>query len=134
MPFVFLTLLCLSYLHCLWPPFYRSHYSISLNSIEVGNSVLQLSSGAFDSGDDKGVIVDSGTTLVYLPGSVYKPLISEVNYKLFSFCIVEKKYVYFYYKVSEHFVFFFGQILASHPELTLHKVQDSFTCFRYYDR
>ncbi|KAJ0237223.1 Eukaryotic aspartyl protease family protein [Hirschfeldia incana] len=78
-----------------------AHYSVSLNSIEVGNTVLQLSSGAFDSGDDKGVIVDSGTTLVYLPGSVYKPLISE--------------------------------ILASHPELTLHRVQDSFTCFRYTD-
>ncbi|KAF3585287.1 hypothetical protein F2Q69_00032539 [Brassica cretica] len=78
-----------------------AHYSVSLNSIEVGNSVLQLSSGAFDSGDDKGVIVDSGTTLVYLPTAVYNPLINE--------------------------------ILASHPELNLHKVQDAFTCFRYTD-
>ncbi|CAN6889135.1 unnamed protein product [Brassica oleracea] len=78
-----------------------AHYSVNLNSIEVGNSVLQLSSGAFDSGDDKGVIVDSGTTLVYLPTAVYNPLINE--------------------------------ILASHPELNLHKVQDAFTCFRYTD-
>ncbi|KFK37696.1 hypothetical protein AALP_AA3G017000 [Arabis alpina] len=79
-----------------------AHYSVNLNSIEVGNSVLELSSGAFDSGDDKGVIVDSGTTLVYLPDAVFKPLMNE--------------------------------ILASHSELTLHTVQDSFTCFHYTDK
>lgn len=74
---------------------YRAHYSVSLNSIEVGNSVLQLSSGAFDSGDDKGVIVDSGTTLVYLPTAVYNPLINEVNTIVFFI-----KYVSFTIKVS----------------------------------
>ncbi|CAH2055272.1 unnamed protein product [Thlaspi arvense] len=79
-----------------------AHYSVNLKSIEVGNSVLELSSGAFDSGDDKGVIVDSGTTLVYFPDAVYKPLMSE--------------------------------ILASHPGLTLHKVQESFLCFHYIDK
>lgn len=58
--------------------FYRAHYSVNLNSVQVGNSVLEYSTGAFDSGDEKGVIVDSGTTLVYLPDGVYKPLMSEV--------------------------------------------------------
>ncbi|CAA7038543.1 unnamed protein product [Microthlaspi erraticum] len=79
-----------------------AHYSVNLNSIQVGDSVLKISSGAFDSGEEKGVIVDSGTTLVYLPDGVFKPLMS--------------------------------QILASHPELTLHTVQDSFTCFHYTDK
>ncbi|KAG7575741.1 Xylanase inhibitor C-terminal [Arabidopsis thaliana x Arabidopsis arenosa] len=79
-----------------------AHYSVNLNAIEVGNSVLKLSSDAFDSGDDKGVIIDSGTTLVYLPDAVYNPLMN--------------------------------QILASHQELNLHTVQDSFTCFHYIDK
>ncbi|KAL0691909.1 hypothetical protein Bca4012_091589 [Brassica carinata] len=47
------------------------HYSVSLTSVEVGNSVLQLSSG-------EEVIVDSGTTLAYLPNSVYMPLMNEI--------------------------------------------------------
>ncbi|KAJ4886298.1 Eukaryotic aspartyl protease family protein [Raphanus sativus] len=46
------------------------HYSVSLTSVEVGDSVLQLSSGE--------VIVDSGTTLVYLPASVYMSLMNEI--------------------------------------------------------
>lgn len=51
---------------------HRDHYSVSLASVEVGNSVLQLSSG-------EEVIVDSGTTLAYLPNSVCMPLMNEVN-------------------------------------------------------
>ncbi|RID81277.1 hypothetical protein BRARA_A03869 [Brassica rapa] len=47
------------------------YYSVSLTSVEVGNSVLQLSSG-------EEVIVDSGTTLAYLPNSVYMPLMNEI--------------------------------------------------------
>lgn len=68
----------LNFLHCL-QLFHRAHYSVNLNAIEVGNSVLELSSNAFDSGDDKGVIIDSGTTLVYLPDAVYNPLLNEVS-------------------------------------------------------
>lgn len=60
--------------------FHRDHYSVSLTSVEVGNSVLQLSSG-------EEVIVDSGTTLAYLPNSVYMPLMNEVNAIIIFFCI-----------------------------------------------
>lgn len=42
--------------------------------------VLQLSSG-------EEVIVDSGTTLAYLPNSVYMPLMNEVNAIIIFFCI-----------------------------------------------
>lgn len=82
-------------------PFYRAHYSVNLNSIEVGNSVLKLSSGAFDSGDDKGVIVDSGTTLVYLPDAVYKPLMNEVK----AISVTCEFLFVFYYKVLDTFFF-----------------------------
>ncbi|KAL0720052.1 hypothetical protein Bca4012_069376 [Brassica carinata] len=51
------------------------HYSVNLTSVEVGDSVLQLSPAAFDS---RGVIVDSGTALVYLPDSVYMSLMNKI--------------------------------------------------------
>lgn len=65
--------------------FFRGHYSVNLTSVEVGDSVLQLSPAAFDS---RGVIVDSGTALVYLPDSVYMSLMNKVNtITVFSFTV-----------------------------------------------
>ncbi|KAL0858157.1 hypothetical protein Bca101_063311 [Brassica carinata] len=63
-----------SFAHCLdnkngW------RWCVNLTSVEVGDSVLQLSPAAFDS---RGVIVDSGTALVYLPDSVYMSLMNKI--------------------------------------------------------
>ncbi|KAG8501781.1 hypothetical protein CXB51_004717 [Gossypium anomalum] len=46
--------------------------------IEVGGDLLRLPSDIFDSGDQKGTIVDSGTTLAYLPTSIYEPLMTKI--------------------------------------------------------
>ncbi|KAK7278292.1 hypothetical protein RJT34_23318 [Clitoria ternatea] len=55
-----------------------SHYNVVLKNIEVDSDILQLPSDIFDSGNGKGTVIDSGTTLAYLPGIVYDELISKV--------------------------------------------------------
>jgi hypothetical protein len=51
---------------------------VVLKNIEVDGDVLQLPSDIFDSGNGKGTIIDSGTTLTYLPVIVYDELMSRV--------------------------------------------------------
>ena len=49
-----------------------------MKALEVGDALLDLKSGIFDSGD-KRTIVDSGTTLAYLPSTIYEPLMTKVS-------------------------------------------------------
>ncbi|XXG46891.1 hypothetical protein AAC387_Pa02g1619 [Persea americana] len=56
----------------------QPHYNLNLKAIEVGTDILQLPSDVFVSGDKKGTIIDSGTTLAYLPDTVYTPLINAI--------------------------------------------------------
>lgn len=44
----------------------------------VGGSLLQLPTNIFETGDKKGTIVDSGTTLTYLPEAAYKVVWDKV--------------------------------------------------------
>jgi hypothetical protein len=50
-----------------------------LKEIEVGGDVLTLPSDIFDNGVRKGTIIDSGTTLAYLPDLVYEALVPKVH-------------------------------------------------------
>ncbi|CAM0945986.1 unnamed protein product [Alopecurus aequalis] len=54
------------------------HYNVNLKAIDVGGATLQLPNNIFDIGESKGTIIDSGTTLAYLPVVVYKAIESEV--------------------------------------------------------
>lgn len=56
----------------------RPHYNINLKAVEVGGDVLQLPTDLFDSEGQSGTIVDSGTTLAYLPSELYEPLMNKV--------------------------------------------------------
>uniref|UniRef100_A0A7N0U6Q9 Peptidase A1 domain-containing protein n=1 Tax=Kalanchoe fedtschenkoi TaxID=63787 RepID=A0A7N0U6Q9_KALFE len=56
----------------------QAHYNVIMKAIEVGGDVLQLPTDEFDTQDQKGTIIDSGTTLAYLPEEVYDPLISKI--------------------------------------------------------
>lgn len=49
-----------------------------MKAIEVGGDVLELPTDIFDTGDRTGTIIDSGTTLAYLPDTVYDPLVTKV--------------------------------------------------------
>ncbi|XP_066327362.1 aspartic proteinase 36-like [Miscanthus floridulus] len=55
-----------------------THYNVNLQGISVAGATLQLPSNTFDSGDNKGTIIDSGTTLAYLPREVYRTLLTAV--------------------------------------------------------
>ncbi|CAN6242189.1 unnamed protein product [Urochloa humidicola] len=54
------------------------HYNVNLKSIDVGGTALQLPAHVFETGDKKGTIIDSGTTLTYLPELVFKEVMLAV--------------------------------------------------------
>ncbi|XP_042374660.1 aspartic proteinase 36-like isoform X1 [Zingiber officinale] len=56
----------------------QMHYNVNLKAIEVGGSFLQLPTDIFDTGDKKGTVIDSGTTLAYLPEVAYNALMSAI--------------------------------------------------------
>ncbi|OMO61968.1 Peptidase A1 [Corchorus olitorius] len=57
----------------------QAHYNVVMKAVEVGDSVIDLPSDIFDSGDRKRTIIDSGATLAYLPLTIYQPLMNKVN-------------------------------------------------------
>ncbi|CAN4123345.1 unnamed protein product [Withania somnifera] len=59
----------------------RAHYTISLKDIAVGGEVLNIPTSIFDSKSSKGAIIDSGTTLVYLPSKAYNALMNKLMEK-----------------------------------------------------
>lgn len=56
----------------------QPHYNINMTAVEVGHSLLNISRDAFGTGGTIRTIVDSGTTLAYLPEVIYKPLLSKI--------------------------------------------------------
>lgn len=85
---------------------FRAHYNVYMKEIEVGDTVLELPTDVFDSGDRRGTIIDSGTTLAYLPEVVYDSMMNEVTcYSLtFFYCLfvtIIRTYMVF-------FLIFFG--------------------------
>ncbi|KAJ6850135.1 aspartic proteinase-like protein 2 [Iris pallida] len=54
------------------------HYNVILKSIDVGGTFLQLPTDLFESGDGKGTIIDSGTTLAYIPDEAYSPMMDAI--------------------------------------------------------
>jgi hypothetical protein len=56
----------------------EQHYNVIMKSVEVGGDVLQLTTDVFDTGARRGTIIDSGTTLAYLPDEVFNPLMAKI--------------------------------------------------------
>ncbi|KAF5745877.1 putative Aspartic proteinase Asp1 precursor [Tripterygium wilfordii] len=56
----------------------QAHYNVVMKALEVGGDILDLPTDVFDSGDGKGTIIDSGTTLAYLPEVVYEALMTQI--------------------------------------------------------
>lgn len=52
-----------------------------MTSIQVGYDFLNLTADVY-TGDKKGAIIDSGTTLAYLPEVIYDALVKKVLYLL----------------------------------------------------
>ncbi|XP_076885507.1 aspartic proteinase 36-like [Bidens hawaiensis] len=54
------------------------HYAANVMRIEVGAQFLNLSTSTNASGDKRRTIIDSGTTLAYLPDAIYKSMVNEI--------------------------------------------------------
>ncbi|ONK58760.1 uncharacterized protein A4U43_C09F16370 [Asparagus officinalis] len=54
------------------------HYNVNLTSIDVGGKMLRLPLTMFQTREKSGTIIDSGTTLAYLPEIAYKRLIDQI--------------------------------------------------------
>jgi hypothetical protein len=52
---------------------------VNLESIDVGGATLQLPAHVFETGEKKGTIIDSGTTLTYLPELVFQEVMFAVR-------------------------------------------------------
>uniref|UniRef100_A0A5B7BFJ8 Putative aspartic proteinase-like protein 2 n=1 Tax=Davidia involucrata TaxID=16924 RepID=A0A5B7BFJ8_DAVIN len=56
----------------------QPHYNVNMTAVEVGRDFLNLPTDVFEVGDKKGTIIDSGTTLAYLPEVIYDPLVKKI--------------------------------------------------------
>ncbi|KAK3204515.1 hypothetical protein Dsin_018561 [Dipteronia sinensis] len=56
----------------------QPHYNINMTAVQVGRDFLNLTTDIIGVGDRRGTIIDSGTTLAYLPEMVYEPLVSKI--------------------------------------------------------
>lgn len=101
----------------------QSHYNVYMKEIEVGGTVLKLPTDVFDSGDRRGTIIDSGTTLAYLPEVVYDSMMTEIrNHQPgLSLHTVEEQFICFKYS---------GNVDDGFPDIKFH-FQDSLTLTVY---
>ncbi|KAJ8528822.1 hypothetical protein K7X08_030466 [Anisodus acutangulus] len=58
----------------------RAHYTVTLKDIEVGGEVVNIPTSIFE-WKSKGAIIDSGTTLVYLPSKAYNAMMNKLMAK-----------------------------------------------------
>ncbi|XP_015069268.1 aspartic proteinase-like protein 2 [Solanum pennellii] len=59
----------------------RQHYTVSLKNIEVDGEVLNIPTSIFESKYSEAAIIDSGTTLAYLPSNVYNAVMGKLMAK-----------------------------------------------------
>ncbi|KAM3216395.1 hypothetical protein P3L10_025836 [Capsicum annuum] len=60
---------------------FGSHYTLPLDHIEVGGQVLNIPTYKSESKSSQAAILDSATTLAYIPSKVYKALIDKLREK-----------------------------------------------------
>ncbi|XP_014496527.1 aspartic proteinase-like protein 2 [Vigna radiata var. radiata] len=57
----------------------QPHYNLNLQSISVNGQTLQIDSSVFATSNNRGTIVDSGTTLAYLAEEAYDPFVNAIT-------------------------------------------------------
>lgn len=115
----------------------QPHYNVNLKSIEVDDSVLSLPS-SFGSNSERGAIIDSGTTLAYLPDAVYNSLMEKItsaqpNLKLRT---VEQQFTCFNFNGDVNsgfpavkFNFENSLSMTIYPDEYMFKIRDNVWCF-----
>lgn len=59
---------------------FRVHYNVILKGMDVDGEPIDLPPSLASSDGNGGTIIDSGTTLAYLPQNLYNSLIEKVNF------------------------------------------------------
>uniref|UniRef100_A0A7N0VKR1 Xylanase inhibitor C-terminal domain-containing protein n=1 Tax=Kalanchoe fedtschenkoi TaxID=63787 RepID=A0A7N0VKR1_KALFE len=81
----------------------QKHHSVYMKSVEVGNKTINISTDLLGMGKNKqGAIIDSGTTLAYLPCEIFELLLIEIflqhpDMKIYT---IEDQYTCFRYSDS----------------------------------
>ncbi|KAG9144010.1 hypothetical protein Leryth_013893 [Lithospermum erythrorhizon] len=57
----------------------QPHYNLNLQSISVNGQVLPINPSVFSTSNNRGTIIDSGTTLAYLAEGAYQPFIDTIT-------------------------------------------------------
>nr|XP_016515427.1 PREDICTED: aspartic proteinase-like protein 2 [Nicotiana tabacum] len=118
------------------------HYNVVMKGIEVNGKALDIPTTIFDAGSNRGTIIDSGTTLAYLPNKVYSALMSKLMVKQpdLPTHLVEGSFHCFYYsgKVDDGFpvvTFQFADSLSLtvYPHDYLFQVNDNEWCIGWQD-
>lgn len=118
------------------------HYNVVMKGIEVNGKALDIPTTIFDAGSNRGTIIDSGTTLAYLPNKVYNALMSKLMVKQpdLPTHLVEGSFHCFYYsgKVDDGFpvvTFQFANslYLTVYPHDYLFQVNDDEWCIGWQD-
>ncbi|XP_043703690.1 aspartic proteinase 39-like [Telopea speciosissima] len=80
----------------------QPHYNVNMEGVEVGGVILKIPRDVFETGPKKGTVIDSGTTLAYLPEIIYEPLIKEIlaQHSDLKIQIVQKDFLCFQYSQS----------------------------------
>ncbi|GKU87598.1 hypothetical protein SLEP1_g1971 [Rubroshorea leprosula] len=55
----------------------RPHYNVNMTAVQVGGDFLKFTTDLSEVGE-RGTIIDSGTTLAYLPEMIYEPLVNKI--------------------------------------------------------
>nr|AJA74402.1 aspartic protease [Cicer arietinum] len=118
-----------------------AHYNVILKDMEVDGESIQLPTDLFGSGNGRGTIIDSGTTLAYLPASVYDQLVTRILARQpgLKLLLVEEQFTCFHY--SDNFdegfptvkFYFEGLSLTvyAHDYLFLYKVSMNLNSSRF---
>ncbi|KAI3459130.1 hypothetical protein Pfo_015793 [Paulownia fortunei] len=113
------------------------HYNVNLKAVEVGGQFLNLPTDVFDTGSSRGTIIDSGTTLAYLPSEVYQQLVDKMMSQQpnLETHIVERQFRCFWYSGNiddgfpvVNFHFEDSLLLPVYPHDYLFEVRDNEYC------
>ncbi|GKU87596.1 hypothetical protein SLEP1_g1971 [Rubroshorea leprosula] len=55
----------------------QPHYNVNMTAVQVGGDFLKFTTDLSEVGE-RGTIIDSGTTLAYLPEMIYEPLVNKI--------------------------------------------------------
>ncbi|EOA40148.1 hypothetical protein CARUB_v10008865mg [Capsella rubella] len=91
----------------------QPHYNVNMTAVQVGQEFLNIPADLFQPADRKGAIIDSGTTLAYLPEIIYEPLVKKITSQepALKVHIVDKDYKCFQYS---------GRVDEGFPNVTFH--------------